>query len=280
MAHPVDLIKEQVDRSDSFFRGIPLPAVNASGGWNATLAEELRGEFDWNTITSWELRGVVETGLEPEETGEKKKGKWEDGEREGEADLGELGDLVASTPTWAWVRGGLQVFTPATSLEYKFYGLHHIPNGTYELFALPESMRIDIRHIPTLYPSHHNETARIIFKELKRELQVQEDSLLLTDVKLEGELLNRLLAHLDQADARIRCYEVPPYRPPLPPSPPARRPARGRAAVRPRARQPDRPAIQFEETARVLAGRGAWRRDRRRPVRLRGRVGPGARRAP
>lgn len=190
MAHPVDLVKEQVDRSDSFFRGIPLPAVNASGGWNATLAEELRGEFDWNTVTSFDLRVTIEKGIAPEGKDKSGGGTRKDGGPERGDEKGSLegeDDLVANAPTWAWVRGGITVGTPTTSLEYKFYGLHHIPNGTYELFSLHESSRIDIRHIPTLYPNHHNETAHIVLTELKHELQIQEDSLLLTDVRPEGE---------------------------------------------------------------------------------------------
>jgi hypothetical protein len=184
MAHPVDLVKEQVDRSDSFFRGIPLPAVNESGGWNQTLADELRGEFDWMSVTSWDLRVTVERGIAPE--GEKKAPE-EDSEASGEDE-----DLVALAPTWAWVRGGITVSTVNTSLEYKFYGLHHIANGTYELFSLHESQRVDIRHIPTLYPDHRNETRQIVLTELRKELQIQEDSLLLTDVKMEGERVSRL----------------------------------------------------------------------------------------
>lgn len=188
-AHTVDLVKEHVERSDSFFRGVPLPAVNASGDWNATLAEELRGDFDWNAVTSWDLRVTMEKGIVPESEEEKEEKK--EGEEVGDGLEEEDDDLVAHAPTWAWVHGGITMGTPSEALEYKFYGLHHIPNGTYELFSLPESVRIDIRQIPTLYPAHHNETAQIVMKELRRELQVQEDSLLLTDVKPEGELAPR-----------------------------------------------------------------------------------------
>ncbi|CAK9785846.1 hypothetical protein CC85DRAFT_287654 [Cutaneotrichosporon oleaginosum] len=194
VAHPVDLLKEQEDRSDSFFRGIPLPAVKERAGWNQTLADELRGEFDWMSITSWDLRVTVERGIAHEE-GERKKSRPEGdfGEPRREDD-----DLVARAPKWAWVRGGITVGAPNTTLEYKFYGLHHIANGTYELFSLHESQRVDIRHIPTLYPDHHNETAQIVLTELKKDLQIQEDSLLLTDVKPEEPSSTKcpLLIHL------------------------------------------------------------------------------------
>lgn len=227
MAHPVDLVKEQADRSDSFFRGIPLPAVNESGGWNQTLADELRGEFDWMSVTSWDLRVTLERGI-ASKGDERKKGAPA-------GDSGEARDedegLVALAPTWAWVRGGITVGAPNTTLEYKFYGLHHIANGTYELFSLHESQRVDIRHIPTLYPDHHNETAQIVLDELKKELQIQEDSLLLTDVKPEGERLHSGLGS-ERANVRTLCDQVPTTCPPLCPSAPTRRAARGRTAVR------------------------------------------------
>ncbi|BEJ11489.1 hypothetical protein CspHIS471_0109110 [Cutaneotrichosporon sp. HIS471] len=194
MAHPVDLIVEQVDRSDSFFRGIPLPAVNESGSWNQTLANELRGEFDWMSVTSWDLRGIVERSIVPEREERKTIALNDDSEKA----LGNGENVVALEPTWAWVRGLLTVGTPNISLEYKFYGLHHIANGTYELFSLHESQRVDIRNIPTLYPAHHNETVQIVLAELKKELQIQEDSLLLTDVRPEELSVTKcpLLIHL------------------------------------------------------------------------------------
>ncbi len=94
---------------------------------------------------------------------------------------------------WTWVKGGVTLSTKDTSIEYNFYGLHHIPNGTLNLFALPDGLKIDIRDIPRLYPDpdHHNFTSRIVMVELEKELNSLEDNLLLSDIKPDGEFLSQ-----------------------------------------------------------------------------------------
>lgn len=91
---------------------------------------------------------------------------------------------------WSWVRGGASLSTDDNSVDYSFYGLHHLPNGTYNLFGQPDGVKIDIRNIPRMYPDHHNVTRDIILSELEKELRSQNDNLLLTDSTPDGESLH------------------------------------------------------------------------------------------
>lgn len=89
---------------------------------------------------------------------------------------------------WTWVKGVASISTAEEedTIEYNLFGLHHVPNGTYGMWGLPDGMRVDIRHIPVMWGGHENVTRDIILGELEKELQVQEDSLYLVDVKPDG----------------------------------------------------------------------------------------------
>ena len=89
---------------------------------------------------------------------------------------------------WSWVKGSATLSAGENAIDYAFYGLHFLPNGTMNLYGLPDGMRIDIREIPRLYPGHQNITHQIILAELENELAVQEASLMLSDVQDDGEL--------------------------------------------------------------------------------------------
>jgi hypothetical protein len=163
-AHPVNLL--QPAPNVTFFDHV-LPSLNSSSEWNATLAEELKGDWDWTLVDSWEMN-VKERSILEERSNLTSGVKDED---------------------WSWVRGtitfGNTEIRPRVT-DYDFIGLHYLPNGTYELYAVPDGLYLDIRNIPRLYPQHHNTTRRIIMRELEKELDAQERSLLLTDIRPEG----------------------------------------------------------------------------------------------
>ena len=98
---------------------------------------------------------------------------------------------------WSWVKGSATLSSPEQSIDYSLYGLHFIPNGTINLFGLPDGMRIDIRNIPRLYPDHGNVTHTIILAELEKELRIQENALMLSDVEPDGMSL-RTKKHADR----------------------------------------------------------------------------------
>jgi len=74
--------------------------------------------------------------------------------------------------------------------EYEVYGLHHIRNGTYRLFGMPEGKKADIRRIPTLYnnPEEHDLATGVILLEMEKELKHQQENLLLMDAKEDSKL--------------------------------------------------------------------------------------------
>jgi hypothetical protein len=92
-----------------------------------------------------------------------------------------------------WVRGSATLRTSkangSRTIDYNFYGLHYRPNGTYELYGVPDGMHLDIRNIPRLYRGERErkESREIVLAELEKELQVQKDMLLLSDVRPDGE---------------------------------------------------------------------------------------------
>ncbi|ORY35895.1 hypothetical protein BCR39DRAFT_512893 [Naematelia encephala] len=163
--HLVNLLDPPTS-DNHFFRQVHLPNLNTSS-WNETLAEELRGSWDWAGVDKWDLNLR---------------------EREVEGNMRD----------WTWVKGGATLSSGEENIDYNFFGLHHLANGTYELFAKADGVKIDIRNIPRLYPSHHNETAQIILAELEKELSIQEGNLLLSDIKDDESTETRcpLLIHL------------------------------------------------------------------------------------
>lgn len=149
--HPFNLTHPEVSH---FFQHIHLPSLNASTRED-NRAREKRGDVDWAGMNKWSMN-VREREIE---------GNFSD---------------------WTWVKGGATLASNHSTIDYSFYGLHHLPNGTINLFALPDGMKIDIRNIPRLYPDHHNETSQIILLELEKELKTQQDNLMLSDVKPDG----------------------------------------------------------------------------------------------
>ncbi|KAL7422798.1 hypothetical protein Q5752_002094 [Cryptotrichosporon argae] len=159
-----------------FHRDAALASVNVTdrltAAHNATHASDLRGDFDWSALATWDMnlkeRAVAE-GFDLSDPA-----------------FAPVDDFAG----WHWVKGGAtlsslahaRIGIDADSVDYDFYGLHYIPNGTYGLVARPQGVRIDIREIPRLWPDHHNVTSRIVLGELEKERKVQEDSLLLSDV--------------------------------------------------------------------------------------------------
>lgn len=161
--------------TSSFFTGVDIPSVNTPE-WNETYAAELRGDYNWSSVTVLDMN-LRERWITPL-TNETKEA----------IDAGD--DPLASPITpdaWAWVTGAVTL-GGEREINYDIVGLHHIPNGTYELFGMPEGVRIDLRNIPRLYPTHHNETHSIILAELEHKLRLEENSFLFTDAKIDGEL--------------------------------------------------------------------------------------------
>ncbi|KIR79484.1 ligase [Cryptococcus gattii EJB2] len=182
--HPLSLSEPRNDSLASFWKGaqlLPRP-INETEGWNETRAEEMRGEWDWARTVRWDMnlkeRNVsssIDLSDDPRYS----------------ADENEY-------PEWTWVKGAFTLTSrPAsassTSLDetitYNFYGLHHIPNGTYNLFALPEGMRPDIRRLPGLWGEARwggevgNETREIVLRELDKEVKVQQELFVLGDMR-------------------------------------------------------------------------------------------------
>ncbi|KAE8537615.1 hypothetical protein D1P53_006324 [Cryptococcus gattii VGV] len=182
--HPLSLSEPRNDSLASFWNGSPLlpRPINETEGWNETRAEEMRGEWDWARTVRWDMnlkeRNVsssIDLSDDPPYSAD------ENGYSE-----------------WAWVKGALTLTSrPASvsstfldeTITYNFYGLHHIPNGTYNLFALPEGMRPDIRRLPGLWGEARwggevgNETREIVLRELDKEVKVQQELFVLGDMR-------------------------------------------------------------------------------------------------
>jgi hypothetical protein len=195
VTHTVDLLKPLDAHSKSatgFFDEGSLPAANSTAhdALNATLAGELRGSWDWSAVDKWEMN-VKERSILPAKGGSNVTGAFDDAE-------------------WSWVKGVITLsgssnltFTQ-TSLDFDFRGLHHLPSGTFELYAMPDGTYLDVRNIPRLYPTNQNITRGIIWRELEKELEIQEASLLLTDVRPDGEwLAPKTRSSLDIADTPV-----------------------------------------------------------------------------
>ena len=175
--HPIDLVSSHQTRLTTFFNHVEVPSLNSST-WNETQATELRGDFPWSSLVKWDMNLK---------------------ERIPEANASILAASDDSAPArvsaggreqidWNWVKG-VATLTAAddSAVDYNLFGLHYVPNGTYSMFGLPDGMRIDIRHIPTVWPDHLNTTRAIILAELEKELSVQQESLYLSEVRADGE---------------------------------------------------------------------------------------------
>jgi hypothetical protein len=130
---------------------------------------------------------------------------------------------------WTWVKGGITLYDEGlptvaiaegeavagevgskTNIEYEVYGLHHVRNGTYRLFGMPEGMRLDIRRIPTLFDNQeeHDLASQVILLEMEKELLHQQENLLLMDARVDCTSFLFLLlgCEADKADdTRTSC---------------------------------------------------------------------------
>ena len=122
---------------------------------------------------------------------------------------------------WTWIKGSLTLRTSEEagdrSIDYAFYGLHFVPNGTYELYALPDGMRLDVRRLPLLFPQARNASEAIALAELEKELAVQQSQLLISDVRPDGKLRARSELKADTSMATTCPLLVHLTVPPLPP---------------------------------------------------------------
>jgi hypothetical protein len=206
---------------EGFWSGVRFPTLNTTGDWNATRAHEMRGEFDWMGVDKWDMN-LRERALDMGgQHGEGASGASGSSSGSARHPSGKTTGGDARYDEWLWVRGSATLYAhsasgalasqatldptlglglgnntdtapgSADSVNYDFYGLHHIPNGTYGLYAQPEGVALDIRNIPRLFPGHENVTRGIVMRELRRDLEVQEASLMLADVKPDGESRKR-----------------------------------------------------------------------------------------
>lgn len=181
-ASSISLVSSQHPASTTFFGQTHIPNLNTSS-WNGTLAEELRGSWNWATTTKVDFN-LKERSI-----------------------LDIKGHENTTFDGWTWVKGGITLYDegqPALfaldgedfeveegskqDIEYEVYGLHHVRNGTYRLFGMPEGMRVDIRRIPTLFDNkeEHDLAAEVILLELEKELIHQQENLLLMDAKTDS----------------------------------------------------------------------------------------------
>jgi hypothetical protein len=209
IAHPASLLDHSTQQSAeaSFFGD--LPSLNTSS-WNETLAEELRGSWDWASVArvDFNLKERTINGFD--------------------------GHPNSTFHGWTWVRGGLTLYQPetdtdatrplattkqvnqptsddgqegqgeedhhesgeaevdgGTSVEYDVYGLHHVRNGTYRLYGMPDGKRVDIRRLPTMFEGDedHNLAQEVVLLELEKDVRSQRENLLLMDAKSDCESL-------------------------------------------------------------------------------------------
>lgn len=220
--HPVNLLSHPSD--SHFFQYVHLLDLNTSA-FNETRAEEMRGAVNWTGLTTWSMN-LRERTIE---------GNYTD---------------------WTWIKGGATLGSADDSIEYSFYGLHHLPNGTYNLFARPDGVRIDFRDIPRLYPEHHNITSQIILVELEKELRGLQDNLMLSELKPDGEL-----ASVSRADGRPNGDDLSVAGLPYRTTPSARCVGRCCRVVRERASAPVWYRDESRETAGILGRVGiGWGR--------------------
>lgn len=181
IATPLSLVSPEQPSTTTFFGDKRIPDLNTTS-WNETLAEELRGSWEWASTNRFDFNLKERLILDSD------------------------GHQNATYNGWTWVKGSITLFSdtpPITSnaedeeiegdkreIEYEVYGLHHIRNGTYRMFGMPEDKRVDIRRIPTLYENgdEHDLATQVILLEMEKELKHQQENLLLMDAREDGKL--------------------------------------------------------------------------------------------
>ncbi|WVQ95739.1 hypothetical protein IAU59_002838 [Kwoniella sp. CBS 9459] len=207
--HPLSLETSPSHLPDYWRHVTSFPSLNSSAeeseSWNATRAEELRGSWDWAETVRWDMNLKERNISAPTASTDDEDELFSHNTTIGQGQKGGTGhrsdadadpDIEIETyPEWTWVKGSgtLTTSEKATdgkqSITYDFYGLHYKPNGTYNLYAMPEGMRVDIRKLPYLWTSGNGaaipdkETKEIILRELEKEVAAQENLLILNDVR-------------------------------------------------------------------------------------------------
>lgn len=179
VATPLSLVESSLE-SRTFFGDTLVPNLNTSS-WNETLAEGLKGSWDWATTNRVDFNLKERLILDPN------------------------GNQNTTYNGWTWVRGGITLFSDTPPLfsvegeepegekqeiEYEVYGLHHVRNGTYRMFGMPEGKKVDIRRIPTLFENEveHDLATGVVMLEMEKELRHQQENLLLMDAKEDSKL--------------------------------------------------------------------------------------------
>lgn len=191
-----------------------LDSATLSGfhrAYNGTLAEDLRGTFDWDKVDKFEMNvkeRLVTVDWPSSELID--RGRSRD----------ELQALKEEYRDWAWIKGSATLFTSSSTsdssvasastegqispanpheMTFSFYGLHYLPNGTYALIAKPDGYRIDIRDIPPLFKGYgdivHNTTVGIISRELEKDVKREEGVLISNEVRGDPGSKLRFLNH-------------------------------------------------------------------------------------
>lgn len=198
IAHSASLLDHTTANPSVTFFDRNLPNLNTTS-WNETLAEELRGSWDWASVVrvDFNLKERTINGFD--------------------------GHPNSTFHGWTWVRGALTLYQPeevdtlptttkgtskqqgepegedfeeekeredgGTNIEYDVYGLHHVRNGSYRLFGMPDGKRVDIRRIPTLFEGieDHALAQEVVLLELEKEVRSQRESLLLSDARTDCE---------------------------------------------------------------------------------------------
>ena len=173
----------------TFFESVEVPNLNSSS-WNETQAMELRGDFPWSSLVKWDMN-LKERLPEANASALSVSDTVVSHHTLHESHPAGLAVMEKNTGAdrvdWTWVKGVATLTSVDDStIDYNLYGLHHVPSGTYSMFGLPDGMRVDIRNIPTLWPDNLNVTREIILAELEKELQVQQNSLYLTEIRPDG----------------------------------------------------------------------------------------------
>ena len=168
---------------------------------NNTLSNELRGTFDWENVDKFEMN-LKERDID-----------YEDPFLAQRRTKDQLKNIKREYKDWTWVKGSATLFTStvplplsslssADSLEekyeetrdqqeitYNFYGLHHLPNGSYTLIAKPDGYRIDIRDLPPLLKVYgevvHEQAVGIVALELDKEVRREEGLMISGEARSE-----------------------------------------------------------------------------------------------
>jgi hypothetical protein len=170
--YTVSLLSEH-PTSDSTFFEHHQHSLNSSS-WNETLAEQLRGAWDWALTDRFDMQlkerpVTIDVGLASNVT--------EIVDPAVVPDFGKFSD-------WTWVRGSLTLHAKDETLDYNFHGFHYLPNGTYGLYAVADGRRNDIRNIPQLFGD--KDLDELIEAQLAKEVLTLQDSIMSPDIRPDG----------------------------------------------------------------------------------------------